>query len=266
MSSIRKTCLALLALAVCMPLCTFAQITVSARKTAIRSVIQQIERTSEYRFFYNSSLPDLDRKVDIEVKDATIGATLDKLFGGTAIAYTVSNYQISLAAKKEEAPRNLSGVVTGEQGEKLVGVTVIVKGTGKACATNVEGQFAFGEPLPNATLIVQSIGYKTQEVPVQGRTSVDIVLREESLQLDDVVVIGYGTLDKRELTSSVTSLKNSDLLAGNTASPLQAIAGKVPGLNIVSASGTDPNSSISIQLRGANSIKSEQGPLIVVAT
>ena len=264
MSSIRKTCLALLALAVCMPLCTFAQITVSARKTAIRSVIQQIERTSEYRFFYNSSLPDLDRKVDIEVKDATIGATLDKLFGGTAIAYTVSNYQISLAAKKEEAPRNLSGVVTGEQGEKLVGVTVIVKGTGKACATNVEGQFAFGEPLPNATLIVQSIGYKTQEVPVQGRTSVDIVLREESLQLDDVVVIGYGTLDKRELTSSVTSLKNSDLLAGNTASPLQAIAGKVPGLNIVSASGTDPNSSISIQLRGANSIKSEQGPLIVV--
>ena len=108
MSSIRKTCLALLALAVCMPLCTFAQITVSARKTAIRSVIQQIERTSEYRFFYNSSLPDLDRKVDIEVKDATIGATLDKLFGGTAIAYTVSNYQISLAAKKEEAPRNLS--------------------------------------------------------------------------------------------------------------------------------------------------------------
>ena len=129
MSSIRKTCLALLALAVCMPLCTFAQITVSARKTAIRSVIQQIERTSEYRFFYNSSLPDLDRKVDIEVKDAAIGATLDKLFGGTAIAYTVSNYQISLAAKKEEAPRNLSGVVTGEQGEKLIGVTVIVKGT-----------------------------------------------------------------------------------------------------------------------------------------
>ena len=264
MSSIRKTCLALLALAVCMPLCTFAQITVSARKTAIRSVIQQIERTSEYRFFYNSSLPDLDRKVDIEVKDAAIGATLDKLFGGTAIAYTVSNYQISLAAKKEEAPRNLSGVVTGEQGEKLIGVTVIVKGTGKACATNVNGQFAFGEPLPNATLIVQSIGYKTQEVPVQGRTSLDIVLREESLQLDDVVVIGYGTLDKRELTSSITSLKNSDLLAGNTASPLQAIAGKVPGLNIVSASGTDPNSSISIQLRGANSIKSEQGPLIVV--
>ena len=69
--------MALLALAVCMPLCTFAQITVSARKTSIRSVIQQIERTSEYRFFYNSSLPDLDRKVDIEVKDAAIGATLD---------------------------------------------------------------------------------------------------------------------------------------------------------------------------------------------
>lgn len=264
MSSIRKTCLALLAVVVCMPLCTFAQITVSARKTAIRSVIQQIERTSEYRFFYNSSLPDLDRKVDIEVKDATIGTTLEKLFGGTAIAYTVSNFQISLAAKKEEAPKNLSGVVTSDQGEKLVGVTVIVKGTGKACATNVEGRFAFNEPLADATLIVQSIGYKTREVPVQGRTSLDITLQEESLQLDDVVVIGYGTLEKRELTSSVTSLKSSDLLAGNTASPLQAIAGKVPGLNIVSESGTDPNGSVSIQLRGANSINADQGPLIVV--
>ena len=71
---------------------------------------------------------------------------------------------------------------------------------------------------------------------VSRMASLDIVLREESLQLDDVVVIGYGTLDKRELTSSITSLKNSDLLAGNTASPLQAIAGKVPGLTIVSAS------------------------------
>ena len=264
MSLTRKIGSVLCILWVCMPFCSFAQITVAVRQQSVRAAIREIERASEYRFFFNSSLPDLDKQVDLEVKDATIGATLDKLLARTAIDYSVNNYQVTLVARKSPAAEPLTGTVTDAAGENLVGVTVIVRGTGKACATNVNGAFAFKEPLSDATLIVQCIGYKTQEIPVKGRSSIRVILQEESTKLEDVVVIGYGSLEKRELTTSVTSLKNSDMLAGNTSSPLQAIAGKVPGLSVVSPSGTDPNGGISIQLRGANSINAEQGPLIVV--
>lgn len=264
MSSIHKKYIALFAAAL-LPLCSIAQITVSAVQTPIRSVIRQIERSSEYRFFYNSSLPDIDRKADLEVTNVPIATALDKLFAETAIAYTVSGYQVSLTEKRPaKATISLSGVVTDEQGEKMVGATVLLKGTYKACVTNIDGRYSFREISSNATIVVQSIGYHTEEVPVNGRSTINIVMSEESLQMDDVVVIGYGTLEKRELTSSVTSLKSSDMLGGNTASPLQAIAGKVPGLSIVSNAGTDPNGDISVQLRGANSINADRGPLIVV--
>ena len=264
-STITKKFLAIAIFLAFVPICAFAQITLSVRHMEIRQVIQQIERTSEYRFFYSSSLPGLDNKIDFDAKNLTISAALNKLFTGTSITYSVSKYQISLSPKiVKENVSHLSGTVSDNHGEKLVGVSVIVKGTGKARATDLNGCYCFDEPLASATLIVQCIGYKTQEVTVSNRQVVNIVMQEESLQLNDVVVIGYGTLDKRELTSSVMSLKSGDLLGGNTASPLQAIAGKVPGLSIVSSAGTDPNSSISIQLRGANSINADQGPLIVV--
>jgi len=251
------------------PINVFAQITISAENKEIRSVIQQIERVSDYRFFYSSTLPYLTKKITIDVKNASIQTTLDKLFNNTTIEYIIkSDNQITLVSKKEvtspQTKKILKGSVKDETGTGMVAVTIIVKGLNKGFTTDNNGNF-IAENLPdNATLIFKYIGYQSKEISVNGRSNIDVVLNEESQTLDNIVVIGYGTLDKRELTSSVSSIKNNDLIKGYISNPLQAIVGKVPGLNIISNAGSDPNGSISVQLRGVNSIKADQNPLIVV--
>ena len=104
------------------------------------------------------------------------------------------------------------------------------------------------------------MGYVTQTLPVGNRTSFEISL-EPSNNIDAVVVVGYGTIDKRSLTNSVSKITQDDFIAG-TSSPLMAIQGKIPGLSIQSTNGSDPNSGASLQLRGVNSVSGDQGPLV----
>ena len=258
-------------------LCTVAlnaQITVRADGQEVRSVIRQIERTSPYRFFFSSELPGLDSKVTLHLTDASIEEVLDKLLKGIPVDYTIrEGSQVVLSARKEQQPepqasddKSLHGRVTDESGEPLVGVAITLKGSKASVwqVTDADGTYSFSEISSDDVLVFQYIGFARQEVKVGKRRILNVTMRESSEMLDDVVVIGYGTLEKRELTSSVTSLKTKDFIGGNTASPIQAIVGKVTGLDIHSSAGNDPNSSISLQLRGVNSLLADQGPLVVI--
>lgn len=254
-------------LAVSFQLC--AQINLSVKNKDMRSVLQQIERTTNYRFFYGD-IPELSKETSIEVQDAGIKEVLDRLFAGTGIEYSISNeYQIVLKyVPKQETVKNntVRGSVADENGEPLAGVFVSVKGGSHTMATttDINGKFSFPELPPKSTLVFQLLGFNHKEVVVSGRKDLEVVMSESSEVLEDVVVIGYGSLEKRELTSAITSLKAKDFIGGNTQSPLLSLAGKVPGLDVYSSAGSDPNTSISLQLRGVNSIKADQGPLIVV--
>lgn len=254
----------------CLPCLLHAQITLKVRDKEIRSVIRQIENTSDYRFFFSSSLPDLTRKVTLDLHDSPIRETLDRLFQKTDIAYAFKEtYQITLTARdassgKQADPLRVSGTVHDSQGRPLTGVSVIVKGSQRGVATDASGRYQLEKLPENAVLVFSYIGYTSQEIPVRNRTTVDAVLEDDLQVLDDVVVIGYGTMNKRDLTMSVQSVKSKDFIGGNTANPLQTIVGKVPGLTISSSAGTDPNGGVSVQLRGANSINADKGPLIVV--
>lgn len=158
--------------------------------------------------------------------------------------------------------QKVTGTVKDSKGEVLSGATITLKGTRNKTQTDVNGNFELSDVPSGATLTVSMIGYLNQDVPVTGGT-VNVVLVEDSQGLDEVVVVGYGSLDKKELTSAVTTIKPKDFVPG-TVSPLLSMQGKVAGLNVSSNNGTDPNSGVSVQLRGVNSVNASQGPLVVI--
>lgn len=187
------------------------------------------------------------------------------LFGGTmsVLPFTQlhahSNAEaVSVFVKQQQ----ISGTIKDTKGNPIPGATIAVKGTVTATSTDVNGQFTLQSIPDGAVLVVSMIGYLNQEATVSGST-VDIVLQEDSQGLDEVVVVGYGSVDKKELTSAVTTLRQDDLVAG-TSSPLLSMQGKVAGLNVNSTNGTDPNSNVTLQLRGVNSVNASQGPLVVI--
>ena len=156
----------------------------------------------------------------------------------------------------------VTGTVVDSDGVPIPGVTVSVVGTGIGTATDIDGNYSLSVP-EGSTLVFSFIGFETQRITVGAQSVIDVVMSEDIAALEEVVVVGYGTVEKKDLTTAVTTMQQKDLIQG-AVSPLMAIQGKVPGLTIASSNGTDPNASLSVQLRGINSINASQGPLIVI--
>lgn len=150
------------------------------------------------------------------------------------------------------AQNRVTGVVTDKTGEPLIGVNVLEKGTTNGTVTDIDGKFTVDMP-QGKTLVFSFIGFVTQEIKVTANV-VNVVLNEDTKTLDEVVVIGYGSMTRKDVTSSITTVKAEDLNVGVYTSPAQLLQGKVPGLTIANTS--DPNGSPSISLRGASSLRS----------
>ncbi|MDR8392515.1 SusC/RagA family TonB-linked outer membrane protein [Aliifodinibius sp. S!AR15-10] len=158
----------------------------------------------------------------------------------------------------------VSGTVTDAgDGQPLTGVNIVVKGTTIGTSTDIDGNYELNVPSAQDTLVASFIGYISQQIPVNGRNTINIDLQSDVQQFEDVVVVGYGTQEKQQITGSVSSVKSEDFVTGNVNSAGELIQGKVPGLTIAS-SGGDPNSSPTIRLRGISSFASAQEPLVVV--
>lgn len=156
----------------------------------------------------------------------------------------------------------VEGVVTDAEGMPIPGVSVIEQGTSNGVVTDFDGEFTINVP-SEAILEFIYLGYTTMEIAVDGQTQLDISMEPATADLEEVVVVGYGSITRNNLTSAVSSLDSDDFVQGTT-SPLMAIQGKVPGLMIQSTNGADPNAGVSIQLRGINSVNASQGPLVVI--
>ncbi|WKZ60936.1 MAG: SusC/RagA family TonB-linked outer membrane protein [Cyclobacteriaceae bacterium] len=158
---------------------------------------------------------------------------------------------------------SVSGKVTDEVDNSLPGVNVSVKGTQTGTMTDASGNFAI-DVVPNATLVFSFIGYETIEVTVGNKSTINIKLSESLKALDEIVVIGYGTTTKKEITGAVTTLKSEDFNKGIFNSPMGLIQGKVAGLSITKPNGADPMAGYQILLRGTNTLTSGQSPLIII--
>ncbi len=160
--------------------------------------------------------------------------------------------------------QTVTGTVLDETGEPMVGVSVVIKNTGTGASTNIDGFYTINVP-NNATLTFSYLSYRTIEVVVAGKTKIDVKMEEDLQMLDEVVVVGYGTQRKKDLTGSVTSVKSDAFNKGAVnANPLQLVEGKVAGLTITRVNGNDPNSGLGVQLRGVSSANGSQAPLIII--
>lgn len=163
----------------------------------------------------------------------------------------------------EQNNLTVKGIVEDENGDPLSGVSVVIKGTTTGTITDIDGTYTINVPNSNATLIFSFIGFHKQEIVVSGKTSIDVVLIEDTKLLDEIVVIGYGTLEKKQVTSSITSISDKQLVQGvGSTSVANALQGKIAGLMI--SPNTGPNSGNTFQLRGVASANSGQEPLVVI--
>ena len=158
----------------------------------------------------------------------------------------------------------VSGTVTGEDGTGVPGATVVVKGTTVGTATDVNGNFTLNVPAGSNTLVVSFIGFKTQEIPINNRSTVNISLATDAQALEEIVVTGYGTQKKADVTGATATVNAEDLNAGVINNPMQAVQGKVAGLNVVSGGGDPTSNRPVIRLRGTSSLSANSEPLIVI--
>jgi TonB-linked SusC/RagA family outer membrane protein len=177
----------------------------------------------------------------------------------------VPNFSIenSLVAPAPQQDRQVTGVIKDKKGETIIGANIMVKGTTNGTVTDADGRFTLSNVPANSILVVSYIGYIPQEVAAGGRTNITITLDEDTQVLNEVVVVGYGTQKKGEITSSISSMKSSDFNKAPVVNPMQLVEGRVAGLTISRVS-TDPNATIGIQMRGASSISGNNQPLIII--
>ena len=159
---------------------------------------------------------------------------------------------------------DIQGTIVDTYGEPVIGAAVLVKGSTLGTATDIDGNYAIKNVAPDGVLEISSIGYKTTEVNINGRTVINVTVEDDKALLDEVVVIGYGTMDKKELTSAITHISNKDFLPASSQSPAMMIQGKAAGVSITNTGTGDPNNGASIQVRGVSSRSAGLGPLIVV--
>jgi len=157
----------------------------------------------------------------------------------------------------------LTGKVTNEKGEGLPSVTITAKGTSITTLTDSSGNFSIGMPAGVRTIVVSSVGFTDQEIAIGARSALTVVLRESAQSLNDVVVIGYGTARRKDVTGAVSNISSKEFSSGVINNPMQQIQGKVAGL-VITQPGGDPNQNVVIRLRGQTSLTGGQTPLIVL--
>ncbi|MDR2564082.1 MAG: TonB-dependent receptor [Prevotellaceae bacterium] len=246
-----------------------AQVTVSAKNQKIRQIMQQIEKNSEYSFFYSDNFLDLNREVSVDIKDESIESALNKLFKGTNIMYSIgADKHIVLAADTKTASatpmKNYSGTISANNGEPITGASVVVKGSQTVSMTDTEGKFSIAAPL-GSTLMVSYVGYVTREIKLDNTVNINIVMQEDLSLLDEVVVVGYGVQKKVNLTGSVSSV-NADKIESRSSPNLSSmLTGLASGVTVRQSSGNPGSDGANIRIRGIGTFSGDyRSPLVII--
>lgn len=246
---------------------SIAQITLSLKNKPVREVIKEIEKKSDYRFFYNDDLNGLNQNVSIQVNNQTIHSVLDQLVRQASVSYVVRpNKQIVLSAESTKSSqvsqRKVTGVVTDEKGEPVIGANVVEKGTTNGTVTDMEGKYSLMIS-SGGVLQISYIGYNTQDVQIGSGNVLNIALREDTEALDEVVIIGYGTVKKSDLTGAVGSVQMKDVSQVGKTSADRALQGQIAGVQVNARTG-QPGEKMMIRVRGSNSLAGGNEPLYVI--
>ncbi|GHT33526.1 SusC/RagA family TonB-linked outer membrane protein [Bacteroidia bacterium] len=243
-------------------------LSISMKNVSIEQVLNEIESQSDYRFLYNKRLIDVDRKVNISINSENVSDVLKNLFNTEEVKFTISDHQIVLSRNErpvttpQQQGRTVTGVVVDEAGELLVGVNITVKGQSTiGTITDMDGKFSLGIPAGNVTLIFSYIGYSSQEVAASTR-EMRVVLSEDALNLDELVVIGYGVVKKSDVTGSVVSVNSEEMMKRNPTTVALGLQGAAAGVYVGRSGG--PDGGTSVRIRGVATINNSTDPLYVV--
>lgn len=247
-------------------------ITIHANNISIEKVLLQIRKQSNYHFIYNSKLDVLKTTiVSIEAEGSTINHVLDECLTGLPVSYTIIQHTIAIkgAVKstaitlQETIPVTISGKITDEKNIPLAGVSVVLKGSSIGTISSSSGAYQLKIPDYSGTIVFGLIGFIPAEIPVSGDKIINVQLREEQRNLNEIVVVGYGTQRRSDITSAVASVKSENFVKGAAMDAGQLIRGKVAGLAIVSTDG-NPTSTSQISLRGITTLSSGTAPLVLI--
>ena len=221
---------------------TYSQnkITLRLESVEMKKAMQIIERKSDYHFLYNEAVIANSPKVTLNVTDADITTVLDRIFVANNISYRILNNNLVVLKNNKDTKFiiqdiRISGHVTGNNGEPLAGVSVTIKGSNIGTTTDAAGNFSISVPDQNTTLVFSYVGFTTQEVVVGNRTTVSIALTGTASQLDQVVVVGYGTQRKVDVTGSIGQVRGEEISKQPSPNPISSLQGKVAGVQITNS-------------------------------
>ena len=247
------------------------KLTLDLKDVTVEDALKTIEDQSEFFFLYSPKMVDVFRKVDIKLANKKVDFILNQMFAGTGVGYIIKDRQIVITTdemiqpfKKETLQQIVvTGKVTDEDGNPLPGVNIIIKGTLTGGITDLNGNYSIEVGDPEAVLVFTFIGMLTQEIKVGDQTEINITMARDVIGLEEVVAIGYGTMKKDELTSSVASVKIDGFIKGSVSDAAQLITGKVAGLHI-NRPNANPVSTSQIMLRGVTTLMSGAQPLVLI--
>lgn len=258
-------------------------VTIQAEAKVLRNVLAELERQTDIRFVYSSKAIKADRKISINAKGQRLAEVLQKMLSPLQISYRIVEGQIILnpmAGPPVEPVKEASGIITGaekvvnnadisirgkvadDKGEGLPGVNVVQKGTQRGTVTDVDGNFSIDVTDASSVLVFSFVGYLSQEISVLNKTLIDVTLKVNDKTLEEVVVVGYGTTKKKDLTGAVASVNIEDTRLQPNTNATQMLRGTTAGVQV-----TDngrPGQSGTIRIRGQNSISGSPNPLIVL--
>lgn len=239
-------------------------------KERLESVFNKIEANSEYSIFYKNDLIRDSKEVTGEYRDALVFDVLDQVLKYENLSYTVKGKLIMIVPRDAEngehsnqQQKTVSGKVTDSSGGGLPGVSVVIKGTTIGTITDMDGKYSLPKVPENVTLQFSFVGMRSQDVTVGGKTTINVTLVEESIGIEEVVAVGYGTVKKSDLTGSVASVKSDEIKAFASSNVMQSLSGRAPGVQVSQNTGA-PGASVSVRIRGTNSIQGSNEPLYVI--
>jgi len=243
-----------------------ARVSLHLNDAAMSKVLKSIEKHSGYKFVYNNAIFPANKKVSVNFDEKPVSSVLQELLQNTGFTYKLlaDDLIVITRIQEQKTASVVSGAVTDGNGVPLAGVTVTVKGqTTLQASTNNEGRFTIQVPDANATIVFTYIGYSSEEVSLQGRTTITISMKEIFGALKDVVVVGYGQQSKTTLTGSIAAVAGSEIAKVPTPNITQTLAGRLPGLISTQASGRPGQDNSTLLIRGLSSTN-DNSPLIVI--
>lgn len=245
------------------------RLSINAQNITVETLIQKIQSQSNYSFFYKDNEINIKQQISVSVTNQPINVVLAQAFKGTDIAYKVEEHQIILSKKvvaakvNKTSPVSIKGSVTNQMGQSIAGVTVTIPGTNVGTITDNEGWYMIKAPSADSQLEFRFMGYKTQSLPIEGKNTINIAMAEETSQLEEVVVVGYGHQKKMTVTGSVATVNLADM---KTPVPnlSNALQGKVAGVISVQSSGEPGYDNSTFTIRGIGSFTGNSSPLVIV--